>query len=229
MCEVEIEEIPGLPGKMPEGEKLLWQGAPRWQALARRCFKVRAVAVYFGIFAVWWAALAWSEGAGLAAAALAGLKLVPIAALAIALLAGLAWLTARTTIYSITSKRVAIRFGIALPMTINLPFSKIGSADLKMYADGTGDIVLSPMGRDRLAYLHLWPHVRPWRFAKAEPMLRSLPEPREAGRILAEAMSAAVSQRQAAERAQAKVSKINEQRRPSGEAALPAMRVAAAE
>ena len=31
-------------------------------------------------------------------------------------------------------------------------------------------------GNDRLAYTHLWPHVRPWRFAHPEPMLRAVPE-----------------------------------------------------
>jgi hypothetical protein len=245
MCEVEIEEVRGLPGSLPKDEKVLWQGQPTWQALARRCFRVRLVAVYFGIFAVLWSGLALAEGAGVGAAALAGLKLVPIAALGIALLCGLAWLTARTTIYTVTNKRVAIRFGIALPMTINLPFVRIGSADMVRYGDDSGDIVLDLTGSDRLAYLHLWPNVRPWRFAKAQPMLRGLPQVREAGRVLAEAMATAIAERQADERAeaaqaavreaaenakrQAGVSKINERPAAAREGLVPAMPVAAAE
>lgn len=201
MCEIEIEEIPGLPGKLPEGERLLWQGRPRWQSLARRCFKLRWVVAYFGIFAIWWSLSAISDSQPLGAALLEGLALVPIAALALGLLCGLAWLTARTTIYSITSRRVAMRFGIALPMTVNLPFSRIGSADLKSYGDGSGDIVLSLLGRDRLAYLHLWPHARPWCFSRVQPMLRGLPAVQEPGRILAEALAGALAERQATERA----------------------------
>lgn len=243
MCEVEIEEVEGLPGRLPPDERVLWQGKPTWQSLARRCFRVRMVAVYFGIFALLWAGLALAEGAGVFAAALAGLKLVPIAALGIALLMGLAYLTARTTIYTVTNKRVAIRFGIALPMTVNLPFVRIGSADMVRYADDSGDIVLSLTGPDRLAYLHLWPHVKPWRFAKAQPMLRGLPQVREAGRVLAEAMAEAIAARQAAERAeearisqgvvqgisQPGVSKINERAGAGREGLRPAMPVAAAE
>lgn len=204
MCEIEIEEIPGLPGKLPEGERLLWQGRPSWQSLARRCFKLRWVAAYFGVFGIWWSVSAISDSLSLGAALLEGLALVPIAGLALGLLCGLAWLTARTTIYSITSRRVAMRFGIALPMTVNLPFSRIGSADLKRYGDGSGDIMLSLLSRDRLAYLHLWPHVRPWCFSRVQPMLRGLPQVQEPGRILAEALASALVDRQAAEQASPK-------------------------
>ena len=201
MCEIEIEQVPGLPGRLPDGERLLWQGRPSWQNLGRRCFKLRWVAGYFAVFGSWWTVAALADGAPLGTALLEGLALLPIAALALGALCLLAWLSARTTIYSITNRRVAIRFGIALPMTINLPFSRIGSADLKSYGDGSGDIVLSLLGRDRLAYLHLWPHARPWRFARVQPMLRSLPQVRHAGRILGDALTAAVAERQAAERA----------------------------
>ncbi|WP_162906887.1 photosynthetic complex putative assembly protein PuhB [Algihabitans albus] len=240
MCEIEIEEIPGLPGKLPEGERLLWQGRPSWQSLARRCFKLRWVAAYFAVFGSWWSISAFSDNATLGAALLEGLMLLPIAALALGLLCGLAWLTARTTIYSITSRRVAIRFGIALPMTINLPFSRIGSADLKSYDDASGDIMLSLLGRDRLAYLHLWPHARPWCFTRVQPMLRGLPQVQEAGRILADALAVAVAERQAAERMAAsettacepappragRIRKASARRQPALPAGLP---VAAAE
>ena len=61
--------------------------------------------------------------------------------------------------------------------------------------------MLSLLGRDRLAYLHLWPHVRPWRFSRVQPMLRGLPQVRETGRILGDALAAAVAERRAVERA----------------------------
>lgn len=235
MCEIEIEETPGLPGKLPEGERLLWQGRPTWQNLGRRCFKLRWVAGYFTVFGGWWTVSALTDGAPLGAALLEGLALVPIAALALGALCLLAWLTARTTIYSITSRRVAIRFGIALPMTINLPFSRISSADMRSYGDGSGDIVLSLLGRDRLAYLHLWPHVRPWRFSQVQPMLRGLPQVRETGRILGDALAAAVAERRAVERAvssrddQPKVNEIEDISVRPPEPVPAAVAVAAAE
>ena len=189
MCEIEVEQIPGLPGKLPEGERLLWQGRPSWMALARRCFKVRAIAIYFAIFAVWWTVSALSDGAAWGQALLDGFAVVPVAVLAIAVVAGLAWLTAHNTVYSITTKRVAIRTGIALPMTFNLPFSRIASANMKVEANKTGDIMLALSGRDRIAYAHLWPHARPWHLKDVQPMLRSLPDVQAVGAILSKALA----------------------------------------
>ena len=48
MSEHDFEPIRGLPGPLPEGETILWQGAPDWRVLAVQAFHVRAVAIYFG-------------------------------------------------------------------------------------------------------------------------------------------------------------------------------------
>ncbi len=194
MCEIEVEQIPGLPGKLPEGERLLWQSRPSWHALARRCFKVRAIAIYFAVFAVWWTVSALSDGAAFGPALLDGLAVVPVAALGIAVVCGLAWLTAHNSIYSITSKRVVIRTGIALPMTFNVPFSRIASANMKVEANKTGDIVLALSGRDRIAYAHLWPHARPWHLKDVQPMLRGLPDVQAVGALLSDALAQASGQ-----------------------------------
>jgi len=45
--EYEIEPIPGLPGNLPPGESIVWQGSPDWQTLARAVFHTRLVAVWF--------------------------------------------------------------------------------------------------------------------------------------------------------------------------------------
>ncbi|MBT5209757.1 MAG: PH domain-containing protein, partial [Halieaceae bacterium] len=45
--EYEYEPINGLPENLPEGESIVWQGAPRWTALANRVFQVRTLALYF--------------------------------------------------------------------------------------------------------------------------------------------------------------------------------------
>jgi Bacterial PH domain len=108
-------------------------------------------------------------------------------------LALLAWLSSRTTQYTITSRRIIMQFGIALPMTLNIPFRIIGAAALRPYADGSGDIPIAISGNDRIAYLMLWPHVRPWRAARTEPMLRSVDDAKHVSEILARAVVAAAN------------------------------------
>ena len=53
MTEYDNEPIRGLPGLLPAGETILWQGAPDWRALARTAFRTRLVAGYFGMLAAW--------------------------------------------------------------------------------------------------------------------------------------------------------------------------------
>ncbi|MGA2127333.1 MAG: photosynthetic complex putative assembly protein PuhB, partial [Xanthobacteraceae bacterium] len=122
MSEYDIEPIPGLPQRPPAGEQILWQGSPRWQTLAIRVFHARKAAIYFAVIILWRIVSAVSEGDDLLAAATSALWLPPIALIAVGVLVALAWQTGRTTVYTITNRRVAMRFGIALPMTVNIPF-----------------------------------------------------------------------------------------------------------
>lgn len=186
-----VEPIPGLPERPPEGEHILWQGAPEWRGLARHAFHTRKIAVYAGLLLSWHSVTAVYDGASLGAALLSVAGAVPLAAAAVGLPALLAWLTARSTIYTVTSKRVVIRGGVALPLTVNLPFEKIDAAALKRHRDGSGDIALTLKGKDRIAYLALWPNVRPWRLARPEPMLRCLAAPEAAAGLLARALVSA--------------------------------------
>jgi Bacterial PH domain len=187
----DFEPIPGLPGHLPPGEHLLWQGAPRWQTVARTVYHVRRVALYFAILMAFGVGMVLWEGHGALSAVRPLLLLAPMAFVATGILTLMSWLTERTTVYSITNRRVVMRFGIALPITLNLPFSRIGGAALKLQADGSGDIPLDLATNDRVAYLVLWPHARPWRVAKPEPMLRCIPRGAEIAKILASAMSSA--------------------------------------
>lgn len=188
--EYDREPVRGLPEPLPAGEKLLWQGAPCWTNLARRAFHIRKLAIYFSIFLVWRVGAAVSGGDALAAAGASSLGLFLVAAAAIGLLLLMAWLIGRTTVYTITNRRVVIRFGIALPMSVNVPFGIIESVELKTYADGSGDIPLSLSAAERLGYVILWPHVRRWRIAKPQPMLRAIPEAAKVAAILAQALPA---------------------------------------
>ncbi len=197
MSEYANEPIRGLPGLLPPGEQIVWQGSPAWRSLARRAMHTYLVGGYFAVL-VAWSLINVAFGYRTMAAALPGLGItLGVGAAAFSLLTLFGWLSARASIYTITNKRVVLRFGIALPKCINLPFSQIAAAGLEIHGDGTGDLPLS-VRETRLGYIHLWPHVRPWQVSKPEPMLRSLPEPRAVARILADALAAAVPGRRSA-------------------------------
>lgn len=193
--EFELDPVPGLPENLPKGETLLWQGSPSWTSAARHIMHVTAVAAYFAALAIYFVVDGWTSGAApLAIAATLG-RVTIVASIAIGLLALLGWLTARTTIYSITSRRIVMRYGIALPVTLNLPFSKVASIDLKRHADGTGDLAIAIPKTERLGFSHLWPHVRPWTINHPRPSLRSLPEIEQVSAMLCRAMADAARER----------------------------------
>jgi hypothetical protein len=154
-------------------------------------YHIPQVAIYFGVLIAFGVVSALLDGQNTWSAAKPALWLAPLGFVSIGILTLMAWLTERTTVYSITSRRVVMRFGIALPITLNLPFSQIGDAALKVHADGSGDIPLTLASKDHLAYLVLWPHARPWRFSKPQPMLRCVPNGAKAAEILASAMTLA--------------------------------------
>lgn len=188
--EHEFEAAHGLPEALPAGEEILWQGAPDWKSLARSAFHVNKISVYFAVILALRAGAVIFDGGSAVHALQAALWLTPLAVLAIALLVMIAWFTARTAVYTITSKRVVMRIGVVLSVTFNLPFRMIEAAGLRAYADGTGDVPLKLAGEDHISYLHLWPHARPWRVTRTEPMLRAVPDVAKVGAILAQAIAA---------------------------------------
>ena len=168
-------------------ETVLWEGRPIVAGLAWRLFHLRALLGYFVVLAVWDLASAYQAGFR-ANAAFLGLSWVALAALAVAALTfGAAWVVAVTTRYTLTDKRLILQIGVALPIAMTLPLRRIGSADLRLYPDESGDIPLT-MGDGQIAYLLLWPHARPWRFKVSQPMLRSVPDARKVASVLAEAL-----------------------------------------
>jgi hypothetical protein len=80
-----------------------------------------------------------------------------------------------------------MRIGIVLTLSFNLPLRWIQSAQIKPQTDGFGDIALDLKGEDRIAYLHLWPHARPWEITKPQPMLRNIADIENVGKVLHEA------------------------------------------
>ncbi|MGA2993997.1 photosynthetic complex putative assembly protein PuhB [Bradyrhizobium sp.] len=178
-----------LPAPLPAGERVIWQGKPSFKGLALRSFHIREVALYFGLLMMWKLWSTWSHGGSLGEALNSVVWLIIPAVSAIAVLAGLAWLFRRAACYTITTKRVLFQFGVALPMTMNIPLSKIANAALKTYRDGSGDIPLRVCDSKRVSYVLLWPHIRPWRLRTPEPMLRALPDAAIAAARLSEALT----------------------------------------
>lgn len=189
-----------LPEDLPEDEAILWQGRPHWRGLAVRALHARKVAVYFALVALWMAGDSLATGAGWAAALAEGLSQVAIGGLALAVLATLAWFMGRTAVYTLTDRRLVLRIGVALPVTVNLPFARVDAADVRRYRDGTGDLVLTLAPGDRVSYLLFWPHVRPWSFDRPKPALRCVPDVDDVAECMAQALAASQGRREAAAR-----------------------------
>lgn len=182
--EHELEAAPGLPQALPAGEHILWQGQPDWRRLARDAFHVDALAIYFALMIVLQALMSWRADAPLTANLMPLLWSVPLALAALALLSLSAWLSARTTMYTLTNKRVVMRIGIVLTVSFNLPLRWIAAAQVKSTRDSSGDIALELKGPDRIAYLHLWPHARAWQVRKPQPTLRCVPNVAQVAELL---------------------------------------------
>lgn len=185
--EYEFEPQFGLPERLPLDEFIVWQGSPDIGALASSAFHFKKVAVYFFILigACAWPALEAGTGA---MSVLHSIKwIAPLAVVCLACLWILAYMTARTTVYTITNKRVVMRLGIVLTVSFNLPLKQIASADARVLNNGFGDITLMLEGSDRIAFVHLWPSVRPWRVTKPEPTLRAIPNVQEVAEKLRDA------------------------------------------
>ena len=192
--EHEFEPQFGLPERLPASERLLWQGQPLPGLVARRLFHLPLVTAYFGVMLAWRIGAQLQDGLPLLAALRGSLVLALLAAVAIGILATLARLTASTTVYTLTDKRVVMRIGIVLTVTYNLPLRHLDAAHLLPLKGDQGEIALQLRGDTRIAYLHLWPHARPWLFAKPQPMLRCLADAQGVSRLLADAWAAANEQ-----------------------------------
>lgn len=180
----------GLPGVLPSGERLLWQGTPNWRALAVRSYHVRKIAAYFALLVLWRVATGVADRQSVGSLAVGAGFIAVLGAAAIATLVGLAFLNARSAVYSITTRRVLVRQGIAVPLTLNIPLHCIEAAGLRLFRDGTGDIAMTIGHAQRIAFLINWPHLKPGRFTRPEPSFRALDDAREAARSLSGALAA---------------------------------------
>jgi hypothetical protein len=179
----------GLPGRLPRGEDVLWQGKPQWRSLAREGFRIRWVAGYFAALILWRIYGSLASGHDVYYAVVSAASCILLGAVCVAMFTGFAWLLAKTTTYTITQKRVVISYGMALPKSLNLPFTKIESADMRVSADGTGSISFRLPEGKRLSFWLLWPHARAGEHGRTQPVFRCITDPEGAADVLTHALA----------------------------------------
>lgn len=189
----EIEPVPGLPERPPEGEQILWQGKPDWWALTQESLSFWWVAGYFALLTVW-RFVSVVDLMPLPQAIGASVPFVILGAIVGGLLMLFAYIQASLTLYTVTTSRVAMRIGAALTVTLNIPYKQVANASLDLRKSGTGTIAMETMGQTRLSYLMCWPHVRPWRMAQTQPALRCIPDAQTVADLISEAAQARVHQ-----------------------------------
>ena len=185
--EHEFEAAPGLPEKLPAGEHILWQGAPEWRSLGVSAFGLRTVAIYLLVMWLLQFAHLWDQHSSAPEMAKYLGMSASCAALAWAMVAGFSYLVSSTTLYTLTNRRVVMRIGVVLGLTLNLPYRKITGASLKPLARDAGDLALQISPDSHIAYLHLWPHARPWHFKAPQPTLRSIAQAEAVSALLLQA------------------------------------------
>ena len=188
-----FEPIRGLPEQLPEGEHILWQGAPDPRRLAREALGLRWIAGYFLLLAIWRVGVSAAE-VPIGVALMHGLPFILSGWIACAIIYGIAYVQARSTVYTLTNKRVAMRIAAALTMKLNLHYTWIGTAKLDLKSSGHGTLAFELIGETRISYLMSWPHVRPWRIARTQPALRCIPDAQSVAQIFADAAETRISQ-----------------------------------
>ena len=176
--------------ELPQGERVILQTKPDWWRLALSAFHLKAIAVYFILFALWRFGAAIHDFGSTALGTERVLGMLPSFGIGIALLLLLAWFTARATSFTLTDRRLVMRFGVALPSQLNIPLADIDAAGIHVHADASADIPVSfrEDAKGRPSYFQLWPYARPLKLFAAEPILRAVPEGERVARLLAETL-----------------------------------------
>lgn len=172
--EEEFEPMHGLPEVPPEGEKILWQGMPTVGSIANRVFHLKFVTFYFALLFGWAVYERMGDGVSFSTAMSQSTILIIPLGFVIALMLFLAWSIAKTSVYTLTNKRIVMRVGVSLSNAVNLPFAQIVGANERIGRDGTVDIAFSMTKDAKPHYLLLWPHLRPRNWSQVQPMLRGI-------------------------------------------------------
>jgi hypothetical protein len=189
----DFETQPGIPSKLPEGEEILWQGRPDAMALARGAYKINWILGYMLAIVVWRAGGAYADG-GTSLMLATALPYLALSVAGPAVVYLLAWAQARSSIYTITTARVIMRIGAALPVTYTIPFVRIGTARLDLRSNGTGTIAMELTEGIHLSYAILWPHLRPWFARETQPAFRCIADATHVARLLSDAAQAKLNE-----------------------------------
>jgi hypothetical protein len=154
-------------GTPAPNEKVLWKGRPNFGMLARSAFHTRTLGLYMAALIV--VALISGRTDAAIVTAVLGTALL-------AILYTLAWLSTRSTLYILTDARLIMRIGMAIETRINIPLKQVTAAHLRPRSNGHGDIAFELAGDRLLGAVLLWPHMRPWRYTRPQPMLRAVPD-----------------------------------------------------
>lgn len=187
-----FEPVRGLPEALPADEHILWQGSPNALQLAKDALKLNWIMGYFAVLTVWRIGASSADYPFLSALS-HGVPFVIAGAITGLLIYGFAVVQARSTVYTLTNKRVAMRIGAALNMTLNLPYVCIGNGNASIRKSGIGTIAFELIGDDRVSYIMTWPHARPWHFSPTQPAFRAIPDAAKVVSIFAEAAETRVS------------------------------------
>ena len=184
-----FEPIRGLPERPPEGEVILWQGQPNWLRLSVDSLNVWWVLGYF-IFLFVWRFISVSDLMPIYQAVLVSSPFLALGLIVTLLLMLVGFIQANATVYTITNKRVVMRIGAALTVTLNLPFTEIENAAIASSSKNFGSIVIDTKQDSKFSFLVLWPHARAWHFKKPQPSLKCIPNAAEVAEILSNAAKA---------------------------------------
>ncbi|MGB1443352.1 MAG: photosynthetic complex putative assembly protein PuhB [Paracoccaceae bacterium] len=185
------EPINGLPELPPRGEVILWQGRPNWFRLTVESLNLWWVVAYFAVLTVW-RFITVIDILSFERAIIMTLPFVIMTLIVVLLLMLVGFIQARATVYTITNRRVAMRIGAALTVTLNIPYTQIENAAVSVGKADCGNIALETKGASKFSYLVLWPHIRSWKISKPEPTLRAIPDVQSVAQILAKAAKARI-------------------------------------
>jgi hypothetical protein len=185
--EHEFEAAPGLPEALPPNEYVIWQGQPEWKQVAIDAFHVRKVVIYFALVIALQLLHLLEREPSLTVIAQQLATSVLLASLAAGLLTWCAYLTSTATMYTITNRRIVMRIGIVLTITLNLPLKKIVSCDLLNLNKKTGNIAICVLSGCPVGWFNLWPHVRAWRINNPQPTLRCIAQAERVGQLIFQA------------------------------------------
>ena len=168
--------IDGVAEPLPEGETILWSAKPDQWMFTRRLMRLDWVIAWFAALSVGRAYFAWSAGGDVRAMLIAASGQLPLALFGLCLLTALGIAMARSTSYVVSSRRVVLQVGVALPITFNVPLRFVDSVAIRTRNGKGGDVILTLCQGANVKALALWPHSQGWKHDSVQPLMRDVSE-----------------------------------------------------